>query len=59
MDPADIQIFTGYMFPCTDTLPGFKGAALRCLAGTFESFTGTNADKQRNVFGWFAFAFAN
>jgi len=52
MAPNTTQVFRGYMFPCTT--PG-----LRCLAGTFEAFTGTGANKQRHVFGWYAQSLAN
>ena len=41
----NIQIYTGYLFGCGNS---------QCMAGTFESFAGTQATALKPDYGWYA-----
>jgi len=47
--PDFLEVFTGYLFPCSNAAPHPL-----CLAGSFEAFAGNGATATRTVFGWFA-----
>jgi hypothetical protein len=47
--PDNIQIYTGYMFPSSESNP----SGPQRLAGDFQVLAGTGAPV-RNVFGWYA-----
>ena len=51
VNPNNLQIFTGHVFPYVSTNPN----GTRTMAGTFEAFQGTGGTSGRNVFGWFAY----
>jgi hypothetical protein len=48
--PDRIQIYTGYMHPCSVSSPGQQ-----CLEGSFEAIAGAAGTASKSVYGWFAF----
>ncbi len=48
--PDAIQIYTGYLFPVSASVPNGS----KRLAGHFEFFSATNGDALRHIAGWYA-----
>ena len=49
--PEQIQIFEGYLHPCSTSFP----SGSQCIEGSFQTFAGTGATASKNVLGWYAF----